>query len=131
MCLRYPKNRAEAFTLIELLVVIAIIAVLIAMLTPALAKAKELAQNALCLSDLHQQNNLFMFYAGDNEGNLCSIYTQLYAPGWQSGWINTLGVEYISKDWPKLAAELREKRDTVFFCPRRGMGSMSLPKEYS
>lgn len=68
---RYAVRNRDAFTLIELLVVIAVIALLLAILMPALSKSKELAQGAACKGNLKNYGLALFMYLGDNDNKFC------------------------------------------------------------
>jgi prepilin-type N-terminal cleavage/methylation domain-containing protein/prepilin-type processing-associated H-X9-DG protein len=73
-CQSASRGKENGFTLIELLVVIAIIAILAALLLPALANAKKRAQGIVCLSNMKQLQLASMLYGSNNDDNIpCNV----------------------------------------------------------
>jgi prepilin-type N-terminal cleavage/methylation domain-containing protein/prepilin-type processing-associated H-X9-DG protein len=104
-CTNRRSGSHSGFTLVELLVVIGIIAVLIALLLPALGRAREHAQSVSCMSNLRQINLALLQYANDNKltlppyGNIAN-----YA---DDRWWYSLIRRYIGlpKDSPKIVTK--------------------------
>lgn len=87
-----PRDKVvRGFTLIELLVVIAIIAVLAAMLLPALSRAKEKGRQIQCVNNLRQMQLAWLTYAHDHDNLLPGNYSGdnwKSRPNWVGGWLD-------------------------------------------
>jgi prepilin-type N-terminal cleavage/methylation domain-containing protein/prepilin-type processing-associated H-X9-DG protein len=90
---RYRPSAHRAFTLIELLVVIAIIAILAALLLPALGRAKMAAQGITCMNNIKQLSIAWFLYADENEDRLVNNHGKPETYAKRQTWANNV------EDW--------------------------------
>jgi len=108
--------RLKAFTLVELLVSVGIIAVLAALLLPALGSARESARRTQCASNLRQLAMGFQSYAADNRGSLPGIATIPPVPNDWIYWAPWYGAPYDRFANGPIARYLGGD-ESVFRCP--------------
>jgi prepilin-type N-terminal cleavage/methylation domain-containing protein len=92
-------SSAGGFTLIELLVVIAIIAILAALLLPAISAAKIKAQSMVCVNNLKQLQTCWLMYVNDNNGSVPPNQSRLVGGVWRSSpdsWIGNSSAPFDS-----------------------------------
>jgi prepilin-type N-terminal cleavage/methylation domain-containing protein/prepilin-type processing-associated H-X9-DG protein len=105
------KSRAPAqdgFTLIELLVVIAIIAILAAMLLPALSQGKEAARRIACINNIRQLSQSLVMYADDEDG--------YFPPRMVAYWPTRLSAYYVNTNLLKCPTDARPELGRSYLC---------------
>jgi prepilin-type N-terminal cleavage/methylation domain-containing protein/prepilin-type processing-associated H-X9-DG protein len=117
------KAESRGFTLIELLVVIAIIAILAALLLPALTRAKLKAQGIQCMSGVKQLTLAWQMYPDDNLGMLPPNQNGggVNSPSWVNGWedfnVNTTDNTNAIKLANALVGPYCSRQTRIYHCP--------------
>ncbi|MFA5292249.1 MAG: prepilin-type N-terminal cleavage/methylation domain-containing protein [Phycisphaerae bacterium] len=136
------RKQKKAFTLVELLVVISIIAILLAMIIPALGGARQQAKTVICTSNLKQFGQAFGMYLADYSGN---VFMQAYIGKNEQGELGTFwyygfeptyasslpeGERPLFRKYAKLYPYI-EQYDSIEICPAFPYGSGMYKPKYN
>lgn len=132
------RGKPQGFTLIELLVVIAIIAILAAMLLPALGKAKQKTQGVYCMNNNKQLMVANAMYQADNQDNFPMAFHGGYTPTandvnrpWVTGWLDwstsadNTNIIYLLEPRYAVLASYFGKVKNIYKCPADTFASSS------